>query len=292
MKGDQVLLITPFTNTGDIDEKSLANHIEFVLGSGAHGVIGLGSTGEFFVMEPKERVEVMRSISQCVDGRVPVTFGVGDSSTRTAIELAKNAEELGANCVMLQAPYYFQHSTQAILTHFLMVARSISIPVMVYDGGGGTEISIEQLEYLNRQEANINCVKTIIPNPTKIGAAVSSLPDMRIFCGDEYTLMLALHHGAVGSSIGAGNIQPDVTSGIHNSFEEGNLEEARRLYNEKLLPATAIVATSKSEYIRCFKEVLAAKGIIKSPFTREPLLPLDPIRREELMSVMKDLGVL
>ncbi|MGB3652968.1 MAG: dihydrodipicolinate synthase family protein [Rivularia sp. (in: cyanobacteria)] len=292
IKGDQVLLITPFTDTGDIDEKSLANHIEFVVAGGVHGIIGLGSTGEFFLMDAKERVQVMKLITQYVNGRVPVTFGVGDSSTRIAKNLAQNAEVIGADCIMLQAPYYFQHSTEAILKHFLLVAQAINIPVMIYDGGGGIEISIEQLSYLHHKAANISCVKTIIPSPTKISKAVTSLPDVKIFCGDEHTLLLALHHGVAGSSIGAGNIQPGVTSSIYNYFVEGNIEEARRLNNEKLLPATNIVATSKTEYIRCFKEVLVAKGIIKSSFTREPLLPLDRIRQEELIAVMKHLGVL
>ena len=292
MRGDHVLLITPFDDEGNIDRQSLANHIEFVLGNGVHGVVGLGTTGEFFTLSVPERKEVMSLITKYVNGRVPITFGVGDSATDAVIDLSQHAEKLGADCVMIQPPYYFSHSPFAIMEHFVSVANAISLPVMVYDGAGGIELSAGDLQQLNQGSRNISYAKLSTPKPYKVDQAVKKAENVRIFAGDDNMLILAYRYGAVGSTIGSGNLQPNVTSEIYNLVEKGDFERARQLHNEKICPAVSICGTSKSEYIRCFKEVLKAKGIIKSAHTRRPLLPLDPVRHEELLGVMRDLKVL
>jgi dihydrodipicolinate synthase/N-acetylneuraminate lyase len=93
-------------------------------------------------------------------------------------------------------------------------------------------------------------------------------------------------------TIGSGNLQPDATAMIYNLHSAGNVSAARRLHSQRIAPAVNICGTSKSEYVRCFKEVLAAKRIISTPFTRLPLIELEPTRKEELFATMKDLGVL
>jgi 4-hydroxy-tetrahydrodipicolinate synthase len=292
MKGDHVLLITPFDDAAEVDFRSLQAQIDFVLSGGVHGVVALGTTGEFFSLTPQERVSVMKVVAEGVRGRVPITFGVGDSGTRTSIALAKQAQAIGASAVMLPPPYYFAHSAAAIKAHFVAVAQSIDIPLMVYDGGGGIELTPEMLGALNQMASNIQYAKLSAPKPAKVAAVLEAVPGIKVFCGDDNMLLLALRHGAVGATIGSGNLQPDVTAGIYDLFAAGDLEGARRLHSKQIAPAVSICGTSKSEYIRCFKEVLAAKGIIAKSTTRLPLLPLDPLRREELFGVMRQLGVL
>ncbi|GAC1665764.1 MAG: hypothetical protein PVS3B1_01410 [Ktedonobacteraceae bacterium] len=97
----------------------------------------------------------MQLIARYVRKRVALTFGIGDSSTRVSIKLAQYAQELGADCVMLQPPYYFSHSNPAIEQHFLLVAQAIDIPVMFYDGGGGIEVPLESLLRVHTTAPNI-----------------------------------------------------------------------------------------------------------------------------------------
>jgi 4-hydroxy-tetrahydrodipicolinate synthase len=291
LSGSQVLLITPFDEEGEVDRESLASHIEFVIDGGVDGIVALGTTGEFFSLSAPERFELMETIAELVRRRVPLTFGIGDTSLRVTIDLGRRAAEVGADCVMVQPPFYYPYSRAAIREHFLTVARAVDLPVMLYDGASGVELSIELMADLNRAAPNVRYVKFSLPNPAKYAAAAEGMPELRVFCGDDHLLLLALGDGAAGCTVGLGNLEPREIARVCHDYGNGDREAARTLHHTRIAPAASICGT-KSEFVRCFKEVAAAKGVIRSPYTRPPLLPLDPTYREELLSVMCDIGVL
>jgi 4-hydroxy-tetrahydrodipicolinate synthase len=290
--GAQVLLLTPFDEEGRIDERSLAALIEYVLGGGVDGIVGCGTTGEFFTLSLEEQQQLMRLIAEQVRGRVPLTFGIGSTSTSVSIALARLAQELGADCAMLQPPYYFAHASDAIDAHVLAVAHAVEIPVMVYDGAAGIELSVERVHSLHQRAANVRYVKMSVPDPAKVGAMRAGAPYVEPLAGDENMLLMGLRHGAIGSTVGWSNVDPEAISGIHRRFEAGDLDSARALLLHRVVPAVAVCITAKNAYIRCYKEILAAKGVIASPTTRLPLTPLDPIRKDEVLAAMRELSVL
>lgn len=290
--GAQVLLLTPFTEDGEIDERSLAALVEYVIAAGIDGVVGLGTTGEFFTLSLDEQARLMSVLAEQVRGRVPLTFGIGNSATSVSIALARHAQELGADCVMLQSPYYFAHAGDAIDAHFLAVANAVDLPVMVYDGSAGIELSVERIHSLQQRAANIRYVKMSIPDPAKVGAMRAGAPGVEPLAGDENMLLMGLRHGAIGSTVGWGNVAPDAIAGIHRAFERGDVDAARALQLRQVVPAVAVCITAKNAYIRCYKEILAAKGVIASPTTRLPLTPLDEIRKDEVLSAMRELSIL
>jgi dihydrodipicolinate synthase/N-acetylneuraminate lyase len=292
LAGAQVLLLTPFDDEGEIDERSLAALLEYVIGAGIDGVVGLGTTGEFFTLSVDEQARLMTLIAEQVRGRVPLTYGIGNSATSVSIELARHAQELGADCVMLQSPYYFQHAPEAIDAHFLAVANAVDLPVMVYDGAAGIELSVERIRSLNERAANIRYVKMSIPDPAKVGAMRAGAPAVEPLAGDELMMLMGMRHGAIGSTVGWGNVDPEAVAGIHRAFEQGDLSGARSIQLRSVVPAVGVCITAKNAYIRCYKEILAAKGVIASPTTRLPLTPLDEIRKDEVLSVMRELSVL
>lgn len=292
LKGAQLLLLTPFDEDGEIDERSLAALLEYVIGAGIDGLVGGGTTGECFTLSVDEQARLMSLIAEQVRGRVPLTYGIGNSATSVSIELARHAQELGAACVMLQPPYYFAHAPEAIDAHFLAVANAVDLPLMVYDGGAGIELSVERVRSLNERAANIRYVKMSIPDPAKVGAMRSGAPAVEPLAGDELMMLMGLRHGAIGSTVGWGNVDPEAIAGIHRAFEAGDLPAARRLQLGSVVPAVGVCITAKNAYIRCYKEILAAKGVIASPTTRLPLTPLDEIRRDEVLSVMRELSIL
>jgi len=290
--GAQVLLLTPFDEDGAIDERSLAALVEYVIGGGIDGIVGLGTTGEFFTLSLDEQARLMTLLADQVRGRVPLTFGIGNTATSVSIELARRARALGADCVMLQSPYYFAHASDAIDAHFLAVANAVDMPVMVYDGSAGIELSVEQIHSLHQRAANIRYVKMSIPDPAKVGSMRAGAPAVEPLAGDENMLLMGLRHGAIGSTVGWSNVDPEAIAGIHRAFEAGDLRAARRLQLGSVVPAVGVCITAKNAYIRCYKEILAAKGVIASPTTRLPLTPLDEIRRDEVLAVMRELSVL
>lgn len=290
--GAQVLLLTPFDEDGAIDERSLAALVEYVIGGGIDGIVGLGTTGEFFTLSLDEQARLMTLLAEQVRGRVPLTFGIGNTATSVSIELARRARALGADCVMLQSPYYFAHASDAIDAHFLAVANAVDMPVMVYDGSAGIELSVERIHSLHQRAANIRYVKMSIPDPAKVGSMRAGAPAVEPLAGDENMLLMGLRHGAIGSTVGWSNVDPESIAAIHRSFERGDLDAARATLLHKVVPAVAVCITAKNAYIRCYKEILAARGVIASPTTRLPLTPLDPIRKDEVLAAMRELSVL
>ena len=291
-EGAQVLLLTPFTDDGAVDERSLASLVDYVIDGGIDGIVGLGTTGEFFTLSIDEQATLMTTLAKVVAGRVPITYGVGNSATSVSIALARHAQALGAACVMLQPPYYFDHTGASTEAHFTTVAHAIDLPVMAYDGGAGIELSVETVRRLNEQAPNIRYVKMSIVDPAKVARMRAGAPDVEALVGDENMLLMGLRHGAIGSTVGWGNVAPDAIAGIHRHFEAGDVEAARALQLREVVPAVGVCITAKSGYIRCYKEILAAKGVIASPATRLPLTPLDDVRRDEVLAAMREMKLL
>lgn len=290
--GAQVLLLTPFADDGEVDEASLASLVDYVIDGGIDGIVGLGTTGEFFTMSVEEQARVMTLLAAEVRGRVPLTFGVGNSATSVAIELARHAEQLGADCVMLQPPYYFDHTPASTEAHFVAVADAVRLPVMAYDGGGGIELSVERVRRIAELAPNVRYVKISIVDPGKVRAFAVGAPGVETLVGDENMLLMGLRHGAIGSTVGWSNVDPSAVSRVHRAFEAGDLDGARSVLLREVVPAVSPCITAKNGWIRSYKEILAAKGVIRSPATRLPLTPLDAIRRDEVLSAMRELALL
>ncbi|MCW2953848.1 MAG: dihydrodipicolinate synthetase [Conexibacter sp.] len=290
--GAQVLLLTPFDADGAIDERSLASLVDYVIDGGVDGIVGLGTTGEFFTMSVDEQAHLMALLAGIVGGRVGLTFGVGNSATSVSIALAQHARALGADCLMLQPPYYFDHTPASVEAHFTAVAGAVDLPLMAYDGGGGIELSVERVRRLNEQAANIRYVKMSVVDPAKVAAMRVGAPAVEALVGDENMLLMGLRHGAIGSTVGWSNVDPSAIARIHRAFEGDDLAGARTILLREVVPAVSPCITAKNGWIRSYKEILAAKGVIASPATRLPLTPLDPIRKDEVLSAMRELSVL
>jgi len=290
--GAQVLLLTPFDDDGELDARSLASLVDYVIDGGVDGIVGLGTTGEFFTMSVDEQAHVMTTLARIVAGRVPLTFGVGSSATSVSIALARHAQALGADGVMLQPPWYFDHAPGSIEAHFVAVANAIDLPVMAYDGGGGIELSVEQVRRLHERAPRIRYVKMSIVDPAKVAAMRAGAPEVEPLVGDENMLLMGLRHGAIGSTVGWSNVDPAAVARVHRRFEAGDLDGARAVLLREIVPAVSPCITAKNGWIRSYKEILAAKGVIASPATRLPLTPLDPVRREEVLAAMRELAVL
>lgn len=293
MRGNLGLLVTPFDNNQELDKKSLCNLIEYAINDGVEGVVPLGTTGEFFSLTDDEKRQVIDVCIHQVRGRLPVCIGVGYSGTRISTQLAEYAAQRGANAVLVPPPYYYPLADSSMYLHFSTIAQKIEIDVMLYDGGGGIEIPTALIDQLNREFSNIRHVKVSALRSKKVSELRATVGDrVQIFCGDEVMLMSALHDGAVGMATASGMVLPGICTDICRLFADGKREAAREKYLNYIGPWTIVSGIIKAEFVRCFKEVLAAKGVIASPMTRLPLPSLVPSRKEELMATAKHIGIL
>src|SRR5690606_18619320 len=133
LKGSITALVTPFDSEGAFDEKAFRDLIKWQIQEGTQGLVPVGTTGEAPTLSHDEHKRVVEVCIEVAAGRVPVIAGAGSNSTTEAIELAQFAEKAGADAVLVVTPYYNKPNQRGLYEHFSRVARSISIPVIIYN---------------------------------------------------------------------------------------------------------------------------------------------------------------
>jgi dihydrodipicolinate synthase/N-acetylneuraminate lyase len=126
-------MVTPFDERGDVDLRVTEAVIERFIEAGVSGISPLGSTGEFSHLTGDERKRFAEEVIRIVVGRVPLVVGVGAAGTKEMVELARHAENTGADAVLVVSPFYWKVGEEALFKHFVTVAESVQIPVLVYN---------------------------------------------------------------------------------------------------------------------------------------------------------------
>ncbi|QLE74606.1 dihydrodipicolinate synthase family protein [Streptomyces rectiverticillatus] len=286
------LLFTPFDASGAFDAGSMASLIDFALDGGADGVIALGTAGEFFTLSVAEHAEVMRCVVRHTAGRVPVTVGVGAIGPASASELAQFASSAGADCAMVLPPLYFERSPAAQVQHFMAVARSTDIPMMLYDGAGGIAIPPEVIATVAERAPHVRYVKVASTDPQRIRDLADKVPAVLPFAGEDTALLGALSAGAAGSTLATSSILPGAVAALHKAYAKGGAAAASSLFFSTLAPVIMTLSTPRWEFIARSKEVLAAMGVIATAHVRPPLCRITRRAHEDLMTAMRELGVL
>src|SRR5208283_433320 len=133
LKGVIPALVTPYTKTNEVDVAALRWLVRNAIESGAHGLMVVGSLGEFPNLTQAERALVIRSAVEEADGRVPIIAGIGSSSTGMAVAYAKDAAENGADFLLSLPPYYYNVGEAAVYSHYETIAAAVDLPVVLYN---------------------------------------------------------------------------------------------------------------------------------------------------------------
>ena len=188
-RGTYTVLITPFTADGAaVDLKALKRLVEFQIAEGIHGLIPLGSTGEFLSVSREERTAIAETVVQTAAGRVPVLIGTGAEDTREVVALSKEAEALGADGVMIIPPFYSVPTEDELFHHYKTVAEAIGIPIMVYNNPATANVDL--------LPATLARLSTI-PNCRYVKEStleVTRVRDIIALCGDR----MAVFAGVLG----------------------------------------------------------------------------------------------
>jgi 4-hydroxy-tetrahydrodipicolinate synthase len=292
LEGIQVLLSTPMSADGSLDLESTGWLIEHVIQGGVHGIILLGSTGEFFSLAEDERKQFTEYAIACIRDRVAVGVCPAAAGTRPAIDLARHAERCGADYLLVPIPFYFANTLGGIVDFFTAVARSVSIPVMPYDGGGGNSLDMETWRRIVAASPNISLAKVTVPLPPKIKWLHEEFGGhVRAFGGSDQTILLALANGARGLTVAGANVVPEDFVRLFELYRDGLQGEARRLYYTRISPMNVIAVPAHTEFIQCYKQALYWMGILSSPYARSPMMPLDEPRKRELSAALEIMGV-
>ena len=235
-KGVNTALITPFKD-GQIDKIALRDLVNWQIQQGVHGLVPVGTTGESPTLSHEEHDEVIEITVTEAAGRVPVIAGAGSNNTSEAIRLAKHAEEVGANAVLIVSPYYNKPTQQGLKAHFLSIADELSsIPLIVYDIPGRSIVSVkdELLAELAKHK-NIIGIKDATGDTAR-PARLSNLigDDFCQLSGDDATAFSYLASGGHGMISVVSNVAPKLYSDMYNSFCAGDIKTGMEI-NKKLM---------------------------------------------------------
>ncbi len=230
-EGVATALITPF-KYGEVDFHGLDKLITSQLDAGINALVVNGTTGEPATMSHAERTQVIKYVIKHVDGRIPVIVGAGINNTYTAVEYAREAEELGADAILSVTPYYNKCTQKGLIEHYKTQADSVNIPIILYNVPGRTGVNIlpETAAELAGYP-NIVAIKEASGNVEQgIETARLTQGKMDVYSGDDgITLPLMTAAGAKGVISVASNVVPKEMVAMTKAIIAGDIIKAREI---------------------------------------------------------------
>jgi 4-hydroxy-tetrahydrodipicolinate synthase len=291
LRGCATALVTPFTSDGALDEAALTRLIEYQLSNGVRLLVPCGTTGESATMTEEEDQRVISRAIELARGRAKVIAGTGSNSTAVAIENSKIAQRLGADAVLVVAPFYNKPTQHGLYAHFRAIAEAVDLPIVIYNVPGRTSCNIaaETTLKLARDCENIVAVKEASGNLSQIMEILRGRPEgFHVLSGDDAITFALIALGGDGLISVASNQAPESLSRMVDLALAGNWDEARELHY-RLLPLmeTNFIESSPGPV----KAGLAMMNLIGENY-RLPLVPIQESSRARLRAVMTELGLL
>lgn len=292
LKGVFPITLTPFDNSGNIDEASLRNLTDFYINAGANGMTILGIMGEVNKLSESERLYLMETVLEQTEGRVPVVVGCSAAGTNVASYLAKKAELAGAAAVMIAPPEKLTNE-EMLFKHYASIAEQLSIPIVVQDEPvtTGVKLTPRFIAGLAKEIPNVQYVKLEEAPTTVKTSKILAEADGKIGIfgglGGMY-FYEELNRGAIG--IMTGFAYPEVLVGTYQRFMEGRKNEAREFFY-KNLPLIRFEAQLGIGGVTIRKEAFRLRGIIESSHVRFPGTPVDNETMEELRDLIDFVGL-
>ena len=292
LRGCATALVTPFTSEGAVDDRRLRDLIEYQISGGVKVLVPCGTTGESVTMSDAENELVMRTTIELARGRAKVIAGTGSNSTAIAIQKSRAARSLGADGILVVAPYYNKPTQDGLYAHFRAIAEAVNnLPVVIYNVPGRTSsnISAETTLRLANDVANIVAVKEASGNLSQIMEILRGRPEgFRVISGDDALTLAMIALGGDGLISVASNEAPELMSRLNDEALAGNWYEARELHY-KLLPLMEANFIESSP--GPVKAALAMMGLLEESL-RLPLVPVQQKTRDRLRGILVEIGLL
>ncbi|MFZ1385822.1 MAG: 4-hydroxy-tetrahydrodipicolinate synthase [Thiolinea sp.] len=288
-RGSMVALVTPMTNTGDIDEQALEALVAFHIENGTDAIVAVGTTGESATLSHKEHSYVVKRVVQLVNKRIPVIAGTGSNSTDEAIELTKAAMHDGADACLLVTPYYNKPPQEGLYQHYKKIAESVAIPQILYNvpGRTGCDLLPDTVERL-AVFSNIVGIKEATGNIERAREIMQRCGErMDVYSGDDATAMELILAGGKGNISVTANIAPAAMHAMCKAALAGDREAAARI--------DATVADLHRVLFLEANPIPVKWAVHKLGFGSEslrlPLVPLSEALRPTILAAMQKAGL-
>lgn len=288
-KGSIVAIVTPFKD-GKVDEESYRQLIEFQIENGTSAIVPCGTTGESATLNVEEHARVIDIAVEAVNKRVPVIAGTGGNSTSEAIELTEHAKKVGADATLQVTPYYNKPTQEGLYQHFKAIAKAVPLPQVLYNVPGRTSVNMLPETVVRLAELQeVVAIKEASGDIGQMADIVRLAGDkITLLSGDDNLTLPVLSIGGAGVVSVVANIVPRDTADLVKAWEEGRIDEAKRLFY-KLLPLCQAMFFETNPIP--VKTSLGLMGKIQDEM-RLPLYPMAPANLEKLKKALSEYGLL
>jgi 4-hydroxy-tetrahydrodipicolinate synthase len=292
LRGCATALVTPFQRGGAVDEQRMKALVERQIAGGVRLLVPCGTTGERATMEDAEGRRVIELTVAVARSRAHVIAGAGSNNTAHAIHQAKDAAAIGADGVLIVAPYYNKPTQEGLLAHFRAVAEAVApLPVMMYNVPGRTSSNIQAATTLKlaREVSNIVAIKEASGDFAQIMAILKDRPaGFRVFSGDDAVTLPLMALGADGIVSVVSNEVPDLMARMTDLALAGKWDEARAAHYRLLPLMEANFIESSPGPV---KAAMALMGLLEEQF-RLPLVPVKDATRAKMQDLLAGLSLL
>ena len=291
-KGAGVAIVTPMYEDGKVNYDKLEELLEYQIANSTDAIIICGTTGEASTLTVEEHIECIRYCCEVVNKRIPVVAGTGSNCTRTAIQLSKEAQEDGADGLLLVTPYYNKCTQKGLAEHFTLIANSVKLPIILYNipgRTGGVLIQPETVVKLCKEVENIVGVKDATGNISGV-AKVMQLADgcVDLYSGNDDQVVPILSLGGKGVISVLSNVAPQQTHDMCAKFFAGDVEGSRKIQLDALPVIDGLFCEVNPIPV---KKAMNLQGLNAGPL-RRPLTEMEPEHAEKLAQAMKNFGIL
>lgn len=272
LTGSLVALITPMNEDGSINFKHLHTLIDWHIDQGTHGIVSMGTTGENSTLSVEEHLSVIQETVNYAAKRIPIIAGAGANNTQEAIELSKEAQQIGADYILSVVPYYNKPSQEGMYRHFKTIAEAVSIPMILYNVPGRTVVDMNNDTIIKlAQIPNIIAVKEASGDIARAMNLFKHIPnDFAVYSGDDPTafpFMLCGGHGVISV---AANVAPKPFAKMCEAAIIGDISQAKQI-NNRLMPIYDVMFCEPSP-----APAKWAASYLKlcTPYVRSPIIEL------------------
>ena len=232
IQGSIVAIVTPMFEDGSVDWKGLEKLVEWHIAQGTNSIVAVGTTGEASTLSMKEHTQVIKEIIRVANKRIPIIAGTGANSTREAIELTKEAKELGADAALLVTPYYNKPTQEGLYQHYKAIAEAVDLPQILYNVPGRTGVDMANETVIRLADIpQIVGIKDATGDVPRGQALLESLAGkaMTVYSGDDATAYQLILSGAKGNISVTANVAPKEMSDVCAAALAGEAEKAENL---------------------------------------------------------------
>lgn len=291
LRGSFPPLVTPFRG-GKVDYDQFAQLVERQIGAGSHGIVVAGTTGEPSSLSLEERTELLKVAVSVAGRRIQVVAATGSQSFAETATLTEEAEQAGADALLIVTPYYIKPSQRGLIEYFTSVSQRTTLPLMIYHIPGRAAVFIKAqtvIEIASRVPHLVG-IKHADQNLELLTELLIALGrEFRVFCGVEALSFPMLVLGASGLMNAVGNLKPATIATLYEAVQQKDLERALGIH-------TQIFELNQSIFLDTnpvpLKYMMSRIGILDIPELRLPLVAIDEANKRVLDNVLARAGLL